>query len=107
MNLTMSSRTEGNAAILTAAGEVDIETAPILRDAIVGLIDEGARQIVIDMEAVEFCDSTGICVLVACHQRVEPLDDASITLMNVRPNVRKAFDITKLADMFGLPPAAA
>jgi anti-sigma B factor antagonist len=101
MNLTVSSRIEGDVTVLAPAGEIDIETAPVFRGELVESINGGARQIVIDMAGVEFCDSTALSVLIACHQRLKPVG-GTITLANVRPMVRKIFDVTKLADLFGL-----
>ena len=66
--------------IATPVGNPDVYTAPKLRDQITELVADGRYQIVIDMAAVEFLDSTGLGVLVgvlAARRAVRPVADAS------------------------------
>ena len=64
MDLSLSTRTEGDRTIVEVGGEIDVYTAPKLRDKITELVAAGVYDIVIDMEAVEVLDSTGLGVLV-------------------------------------------
>ena len=50
--------------VLKVTGEVDVYTAPRLREKLVELVSQGRTQIVVDLEGVEFLDSTGLGVLV-------------------------------------------
>jgi anti-sigma B factor antagonist len=52
-----------------AAGEIDASTAPALRDQLTALLDDLAEDITVDLEAVTFLDSAGLCVLAAAHRR--------------------------------------
>ena len=63
MDLDVETGTIDGAALLTLRGEIDVYTAPRLRQAIIDLIDGGANHIVVDMEKVDFLDSTGLGVL--------------------------------------------
>jgi anti-sigma B factor antagonist len=101
MNLILSSRLDGAVTVLTVAGEIDVATAPELRERIVELVNGGVYNLVIDMAAVEFCDSTGLGVLVGGLKRVRS-HDGSLTLINVRDSVRRLFELTKLTDAFGI-----
>jgi anti-sigma B factor antagonist len=56
---------------LAVTGEVDSSTAPVLRDAVDGAFAAGAREIVVDLDAVTFLDSAGLCVLAGTHRRAE------------------------------------
>jgi anti-sigma B factor antagonist len=64
IELRLDTRQDGTWAILEVAGEVDLFTAPSLRERIVQLIEEGNRQILVDLTQVGFMDSSGLGVLV-------------------------------------------
>jgi anti-sigma B factor antagonist len=69
IELRLDTRQDGTWAILEVAGEVDLFTAPSLRERIVQLIEEGNRQILVDLTQVGFMDSSGLGVLVAGIKR--------------------------------------
>ena len=54
------------------AGEVDIDTAGVIRDRIIELLQQPAkpRTVVMNMAAVSFLDSTGVGVLVGATKRL-------------------------------------
>ena len=54
--------------LIVLRGDLDLVSAPSLRDTLVEVIDDGAR-IVLDMEAVEFLDSAGLGILVGGLKR--------------------------------------
>jgi anti-anti-sigma factor len=66
MNVAVTNR-EGGIALVTIAGAIDLTTAPTLRDAIHGLLEAGARRIVVDLGSVVFCDSIGLGTFVYAH----------------------------------------
>ena len=55
--------------VLAVKGEVDVYTAPRLREKLVELVSQGKHQIVVDLEGVDFLDSTGLGVLVGGLKR--------------------------------------
>lgn len=58
------------------AGELDLHTAPDLRDTMVRLIEEGHRRLIVDLSAVGFIDSTAIGVLLGRLKDLEARDGA-------------------------------
>src|SRR3989442_13426687 len=70
MDLSIETERIGDVVVLHVAGEVDVFTAPQLREALVGAIEEGSRDVVVDLQGVGFLDSTGLGVLVAGLKRV-------------------------------------
>jgi anti-sigma B factor antagonist len=84
-------------------GEVDVATAPQLRDALADLVDSGARRITLDLGAVGFVDSSGLGVLVGALRRLEQCG-GRLRIERVQDSVRKVFEITGLGPMFGLAP---
>ncbi len=101
MDLTLSTREVGDKTIVSVGGEIDVYTAPKLRDTITELVGDGRYQIIIDMEAVEFLDSTGLGVLVGGLKKVRA-HDGSLELVCTQDRLLKIFRITGLAKVFAI-----
>ena len=56
-------------ARLTVTGEIDSSSAPLLREQLDTLFDGELRELTVDLSAVTFLDSAGLCVLAAAHRR--------------------------------------
>lgn len=85
--------------VVAVRGEVDIATAPKLREKLVELASQGAQQLVVDLDAVEFLDSTGLGVLIGGMKRLRGLD-GDLTLVCTQPRILKVFEITGLNRAF-------
>lgn len=103
MDLTLATREVGGATVLAVGGEIDVYTAPKLRDAITDLVTAGVYEIVVDMSAVEFLDSTGLGVLVGGLKKVRG-HDGSLQLVCHQERLLKIFRITGLAKVFTIHP---
>ncbi len=99
MDLKLTPRTEGNATVIEVSGEIDVYTAPKLREQIIDLVTGGAYHLVIDMEKVEFLDSTGLGVLVGGLKRVRA-HEGSLALVCTQDRILKIFKITGLTKVF-------
>jgi anti-sigma B factor antagonist len=89
----------GDCAVLKIAGEVDVFTAPKLREQVVNLAGQGVVHIVADLSTVEFLDSTGLGVLVGGLKRLRTLD-GSLALVMTTERISKIFRITGLTAVF-------
>jgi anti-sigma B factor antagonist len=69
-DLSIEDRAIGEGTVLSVRGELDLYTAPALRDRVLAASDEGQRRIVIDLSGVPFMDSSGLGVIVACLKRL-------------------------------------
>jgi anti-sigma B factor antagonist len=85
--------------IVAVQGEVDIATAPKLREKLVELASQGAQKVVVDLDGVEFLDSTGLGVLIGGMKRLRGLD-GDLTLVCTQPRILKVFEITGLNRAF-------
>jgi anti-sigma B factor antagonist len=101
MDLSLSTRTVSDHTVLQVGGEVDVYTAPRLRERLVELVDGGARKVVVDLGRVEFLDSTGLGVLVGAHKRLRAAG-GSLALVCAREPLLKIFRITALDQVFPL-----
>jgi anti-sigma B factor antagonist len=104
MDLDLETGRLGDKSVVTLRGEIDVYTAPRLRQAIIDLVDAGATDIVVDMEKVDFLDSTGLGVLVGGLKRVR-LKEGSLAIVANQDKILKIFDITGLNKIFSIYPS--
>lgn len=96
----MGSRSQGDLVVLVLAGEIDLYTAPRLQSELTAaLAAADPVNIVVDMSAVEFCDSTGMNVLLAAH-RLASERGGNLELAAPRASVRKILEVTGLQSVF-------
>ncbi|MCW2752792.1 MAG: anti-anti-sigma factor [Marmoricola sp.] len=106
MDLTLTTRQDGERTIVSVGGEIDVYTAPKLRDKITELVNAGHHDLFIDMEEVEFLDSTGLGVLVGGLKKIRA-QDGSMALICSQDRLLKIFRITGLAKVFTIHPSEA
>ena len=99
MDLSVDTSVVGDRTLVAVGGEIDVYTAPRLRERLVALIDSGSYDLVVDLEAVEFLDSTGLGVLVGALKRVRE-HQGSLRLVCTKERLLKIFRITGLAKVF-------
>jgi anti-sigma B factor antagonist len=85
--------------VVSLEGEVDLYTAPELKQELHRLVGEGATRIVIDMTQTTFIDSTTLGVLLSVVKRVRP-EGGSVVLVCPDRNVKRIFEITLLDRVF-------
>jgi anti-sigma B factor antagonist len=89
VELNVSSRFHDDHTIVTICGEIDLYTAPRLHSELVGLLADGMpARVIIDMSGVEFCDSTGMNVLLSCLRRARERG-GELEIAAPKPAVRK------------------
>ena len=101
MELALDSHTDGPFDVIEVDGEIDVYTAPRLREAIVAAIESDHTRLIIDVEKVEFLDSTGLGVLVGALKKVRA-DGGTLDIVCTQERILKIFDITGLDKVFGL-----
>ncbi|MDP9417916.1 MAG: anti-sigma factor antagonist [Actinomycetota bacterium] len=99
MDLSLSTRTVGDRIVVEVGGEIDVYTAPKLREQLVDLVADGQYHLIVDMERVDFLDSTGLGVLVGGLKRVRA-HDGSLRLVCTQERILKIFRITGLTKVF-------
>ncbi len=86
-------------SLVDVQGEIDVYTAPKLREKLIELVAEGSHDIVVNLEGVDFLDSTGLGVLVGALKRVKA-NDGSLSLVCTQDKILKIFKITGLTKVF-------
>ena len=85
-------RAEPAALTLSLTGELDIATAPILESCLAE-IDGGVRRVVLDLQDLEFLDSTGLNLFVHTQRRFGP-ELRELAIANPRPNARMVLEVS-------------
>ena len=93
-------RTDG-IEVVTVEGEIDIYTAPRLRELLIDLAGTGTCRLVVNLEKVGFLDSTGLGVLVGGLKRVRA-HDGWLDLVCAQERILNIFRITGLTKAFGI-----
>ena len=88
-------------SVVEVGGEVDVATAPRLREQLIALVNEQRYQIVVGLEGVDFIDSTGLGVLISGLKRVRT-HGGRFSLVCTEPRILKVFEITGLLAVFNV-----
>lgn len=97
----VGSKETGSALVIDVQGEVDMFTAPKLREEMIQAIEQGNHTIVVDLRKVSFMDSTGLGVLVAGFKRVKE-HSGQLSLVCREGPVRRVLSITGLNNVFSV-----
>jgi anti-sigma B factor antagonist len=101
MELSLSARAAEDYLVLDVAGEIDVYTAPQLRERLIALVEGGARHVIVNLDRVEFLDSTGLGVLVGALKRLRGVG-GELYLVCDQERLLKIFRITGLDRVFSM-----
>jgi anti-anti-sigma factor len=89
----------GRAVTVAVSGDVDGDTAPVLRDRLVDVLEgQGNRSVSVDLSGMTFIDSSGLSVLVDMHRRAAERG-ADFVLRNARATTMRVFDIVGMSEI--------
>ena len=89
--------------VVAVRGEIDLFTAPELKQKLTDAIEGGKTRIVVDLTQTTFLDSTALGVLIGAVKRLRTRDGA-LVIVNVDQNIAKTFEITGLDQIFTILP---
>jgi anti-sigma B factor antagonist len=101
VDLKLGHYSKDGVEVVTVEGEIDIYTAPRLRELLIDLVGTNHYQLIVDLAKVGFLDSTGLGVLVGGLKRVRP-HDGWLDLACTQERILKIFRITGLTKVFGI-----
>lgn len=99
MELEITTEKYGEVCSVVLNGEVDVYTAPRLKEELVAAIEGGCINVIVDLERVGFIDSSGLGVLVSALRRARERDGV-VRIVCTRDNILKIFRITGLDKVF-------
>lgn len=83
--------------VASLAGDITWQNASRLRERLMSFIKKGHRNIVVNMEGVEYVDSSGLAVFIALSRRLKSMG-GSLTLINANEFIVRALRQTRLCD---------
>ena len=89
--------------VLAVRGEIDLFTAPELKQKLTDAIEGGKSRIVVDLAQTTFLDSTALGVLIGAVKRLRTREGA-LVIVNIDQNIAKTFEITGLDQIFTIRP---
>ena len=93
MALTFETDQVDPVTVLAVAGEVDLDTAETLRDRVGEALRDRAPELVLDLTAVDFLDSSGLGMLLDVHRRLTD-EGGFLRLVIASRHVRRVIDVT-------------
>ncbi|GGN64530.1 anti-sigma factor antagonist [Streptomyces albiflavescens] len=85
--------------VLEVDGEIDVHTSPRITEAVIKLLDEGHRHLVLDLCFVPFLDSVGLGAVVASTKRIRERE-GSLRITSSSARLLKVFEISGLHDAY-------
>lgn len=99
--LTVDVRDHGASVVIAPQGELDHHTADLLRTSLEQCVDEGHSQLIVDCSGLDFCDSTGLNVLLGARLKAEAAG-GRVALADMSPLVARLFEITGAGAVFAV-----
>ena len=99
LDINIQFNEDNNTWLVNPKGEIDIYTSPKFKEIIIEALNKKDSDILIDGENLDYVDSTGLGVLISILKRVREKEN-TVYLQNIKPNIRKLFDITELDKVF-------
>jgi anti-sigma B factor antagonist len=93
MELTIQTISHEMEHRVTLGGEIDAYSGPKVKETLLSLIEKPGMTLIVDMEAVEYMDSTGIGVFVAVMKACRKMD-CHFYVQNMSARVERLFRIT-------------
>ena len=90
---------EENKLIVKSKGDLDIYTSNDFKDRVLDAFENKEIDLLIDGQDLEYIDSTGLGALISIL-KVASEKNKKIYINNLKPNIRKLFDITELDKLF-------
>jgi len=106
MSLTITQQVQDQRPVLVLSGELDAATAPHFADAALAIVDQGARDVIIETSGLTLCDSTGLSVFVQVAGRLRA-QAGRLALVAPSEPVRRALEAGGLSHAFVVAPTVA
>jgi anti-anti-sigma factor len=103
---SVTRRVVGRRAVLTVAGEIDVDSVPLVAEAVDDALEAGALELWLDFSPTEFMDSSGLHLLIETHKRLESLSRRLAVICPPGP-VQRVLDLAGMTEYLPLYPDRA
>lgn len=102
MDFAVSAQPSSNGiAVVNVQGEVDVYTAPKLKEEIHNRLDSGENKVVVDLTNVAYMDSSGLGVLIGALKRARE-EGGDLMVASPNPRISRILDVTGLSRIFNV-----
>lgn len=92
---------QGDHYLIELIGDLDIYNNKKFKEKLADIYDELDKDIVVDCEKLEYIDSTGLGSFISLLKLTRD-EDKTITVKNLKKNIKKVFKITELDKLFNI-----
>jgi anti-sigma B factor antagonist len=87
--------------VVTVSGRVDSATAPELEELLLGLVQSGQKNIVVNLRETDFISSAGLKALLTALMRVRKMvPPGDVVISEIKPELRESFDLVGFDRLF-------
>ena len=97
-------RLSDDVVVVLVQGEADLHSASELRERLAGVIDDGAKRVLVDLSDTSFIDSMALGVLLGGTKRLRA-GGGQLELIVPKPDIRRIFEITMLDRILVIHPS--
>jgi anti-anti-sigma factor len=100
----MSVHESDDGVVMVVEGELDMSTAPTLREALVDVTEGLEGNLILDVRLLTFIDSSGLTLFVAEHKKLRALGH-ELVIFAPTPRTRRLLEIAGLDEVLTVQPS--
>jgi anti-sigma B factor antagonist len=104
--MRLKERHEDGVVVFVLSGPIDLHYAPTLRSLFQSKLNERCSALIVDLNAVDFIDSTGLATLIEYH-RDTGAHGGVFALAGINPNLKAIFDVVQFDKVLAIFPSVA
>ena len=97
--MQISTQFKNKGAVISVSGDIDLYTSPDLRKAIAKMAKKKKNPLIVDLEQVDYMDSSGVATLVEGLQLTGRYK-GSFRIASLNDGVREVFELARLDKVF-------
>lgn len=97
--MELKTRKSGDVYIIDINGDMDLYNSYRLKDLVKKMLQSNIRRIIVNLEQVEYIDSSGIGTLIHIYSTMKKAN-LRIVFVNIHGSVKKVIELTKLMNFF-------
>jgi len=87
--------------VVTVSGRIDSASAPELEQVLLGLVQAGQKNIVVNLRGTTFISSAGLKALLSAHMKVrKAIPPGEVVLSEISPELKESFDLVGFDRLF-------
>ncbi len=87
--------------LVTVSGRVDSATAPDLEKLLLGLVQSGKKNIVVNLRDADYISSAGLKALLSAQMKVrKALPSGDVVISEIKPELKESFDLVGFDRLF-------